>query len=453
MPTTVSGTILQTPQPGILQVLEDHLVTIDDDGAIVSVAPRGGLTADTSLAADEVLIPGMIDTHVHAPQWPQLGTALDLPLEVWLNNHTFPLEARFSDVAFARRVWRSMVPSLLHYGTTTAVYYASIHEPATIALAETCIEIGQRAFIGRVAMDHPDGTPEWYRDAGPSESVEASARSIEALRSLPDPLGLVQPMVTPRFIPACSDAALEGMGELAEATGALVQTHCSEGDWEHGYVLDRHGCTDSESLNDFGLIRQHTVLAHGTHLTGSDRELLVARGAGVAHCPLSNAYFSNAVFAARTSLDSGMRVGLGTDIAGGSSASLLAQCRQAVTSSRMLEDGLLPGVLGVERARIDIPTAFWLATVGGADLIGIPAGLLEPGRVFDAVALHIGGRSTVGVWDEIDDWDRIFEKLVRSSGPADVVDVWVQGKRVVSSPGAGKVAGEGYSRSDTRDSL
>ena len=432
MPTTVSGTILQTPEPGILQVLEDHLVTVDDDGVIVSVVPRGKIVADRSLDTTEVLIPGLIDTHVHAPQWPQLGTALDLPLDQWLNDHTFPLEARFADLTFAENVWASMVPSLLRNGTTTAVYFASIHEPATIALAEACIGFGQRAFIGRVAMDHPDGTPEWYRDTSPSESVDASFRSIEALRSMPDPLRLVQPMITPRFIPACSDAVLEGMGELADATGALVQTHCSEGDWEHSYVLDRHGCTDSESLDCFGLVQQHTVLAHGTHLTGTDRELLIANGAGVAHCPLSNSYFSNAVFSARVSLESGLRVGLGSDIAGGSSASLFVQCQQAVTSSRMLEDGVVPGVFGVEQSRIDIPTAFWLATVGGADLLGIPAGLLEPGRVFDAVALRIGEGSTVGVWDGLDDWDRIFEKLVRRSDPANVTDVWVQGKCVTN---------------------
>ncbi len=432
MPTTVSGTILQTPEPGILQVLEDHLVTIDDRGVITSVAPRGGVVADRTLGSDEVLLPGLIDTHIHAPQWPQLGTALDLPLDQWLNDHTFPLEARFVDLGFAQSVWASMVPSLLRNGTTTAVYFASIHEPATTALAGACIRFGQRAFIGRVAMDHPEGTPEWYRDNSAAESVEASFRSIEALRSMADPLHLVQPMITPRFIPACTDAAMEGLGELATATGALVQTHCSEGDWEHGYVLDRHGCTDSESLSRFGLVHEHTVLAHGTHLTGTDRDLLIAAGAGVAHCPLSNSYFSNAVFPARASLESGLRVGLGSDIAGGSSASLLVQCQQAVTSSRMLEDGVVPSVTGVENSRIDIPTAFWIATVGGADLLGIPAGLLEQGRVFDAVALCIGDESTIGVWAEFDDWHRIFEKLVRRSNEADVIDVWVQGKCVTS---------------------
>ena len=173
-------------------------------------------------------------------------------------------------------------------------------------------------------------------------------------------------------------------------------------------------------------------LAHGTHLTGTDRDLLIAAGAGVAHCPLSNSYFSNAVFPARASLESGLRVGLGSDIAGGSSASLLVQCQQAVTSSRMLEDGVVPSVTGVENSRIDIPTAFWIATVGGADLLGIPAGLLEQGRVFDAVALCIGDESTIGVWSEFDDWHRIFEKLVRRSNEADVIDVWVQGKCVTS---------------------
>ncbi|MYH88878.1 MAG: amidohydrolase family protein, partial [Acidimicrobiaceae bacterium] len=93
---------------------------------------------------------------------------------------------------------------------------------------------------------------------------------------------------------------------------------------------------------------------------------------------------------------------------------------------------MVPGVSGNKHSRIDIPTAFWTATVGGADLLGIPAGLLEPGRVFDAVTLRIGEGSTVDVWDDFDDWDRTFEKLVRRSNPSNISNVWVQGKCVTN---------------------
>lgn len=414
---------MQTPSPERLDVLPDRLVTVGDDGAIESVrVAAADAVAGLDLGPEVVLVPGMIDTHLHAPQWPQLGTGLDLPLERWLFEHTFPLESRFADLEYARRVWAAMVPSLLAHGTTTAVYHGSVHEPATVALAEACLRHGQRAFVGRVAMDHPDGTPAWYRDDSATAAVAASARSVDAIRALPDPLGLVAPIITPRFVPACTDAALRGLGELAAATGTRVQTHCSESDWEHGYVLDRCGRTDADALDAFGLVGEHTVLAHATHLTDADRALLAARGAGVAHCPLSNAYFADRPFAARRALEAGVRMGLGTDVAGGPSPSVLAQCGHAVAAGRRLVDG------GDPAARIDVVTAFWMATTGGAELLGIEAGLLVPGRQFDALAVDLSG---LGIDPDLDGPDRVFEKLVRLAGPADISAVWVAGRPVV----------------------
>jgi guanine deaminase len=212
-----------------LEVLTDRDVTVDDAGRIVTIEPAGGeAEPDVVIPDGTVLVPGFVDTHLHAPQWPQLGTGLDLPLDQWLFEYTFPLEARFDDLDLAVRVWDHMVPALLRLGTTTVTYYGSIHEPATVELAEACVRHGQRAFVGRCAMDHPEGTPEWYRDPSPLIAVDASARSIEAIRALPGAAGLVEPIVTPRFVPACTDAALTGLAELAATTGTLVQTHCSE---------------------------------------------------------------------------------------------------------------------------------------------------------------------------------------------------------------------------------
>jgi len=435
MSLTVRATILQTPTRDHLEVLEDHVVTVDGTGVITSVAPASAAaTADTTLPTTSVLLPGVIDTHIHAPQWPQLATGLDIALEQWLLDYTFPLEARYADTDFARSVWDRMVPELLSRGTTTAVYYSSIHEPGTTALAEMCVFRGQRAFVGRVAMDHPNGTPEWYRDADANTAIAASHRSIEAIRSLAGAGGLVQPIITPRFIPACTDALLMGLGELAEATGVLVQTHCSENDWQHRYVIDRHDRTDVSSLLRFGLVRDHTVLAHACHLTDDDVDTLVDVGAGVAHCPLSNSYFANAVFPASRYLRRGLRVGLGTDIAGGPGGSVLNECGHAVTSSRMLEDGvdsrLAPDGRGVPGSRIDIVTAFWLATVGGAELLGVPTGLLAVGNAFDAIEVDVGNRGALGIWPEVDDWPRIFEKIVRGASSSDISTVWVNGADV-----------------------
>ena len=430
----IRATILQTPSRDRLEVLEDQVVDVDTAGVISSVrSAKPGDAVDVHLPASMVLVPGMIDTHLHAPQWPQLGTGLDLPLDQWLFENTFPLEARCADETYARHVWQSMVPALLANGTTTAVYYGSIHEPATIALAEQCMQSGQRAFVGRVAMDHPEGTPEYYRDASAVESVEATARVIEAIQTLDPTAKLVAPIITPRFIPACTDDSLRGHGELAHATHVRMQTHCSEGDWQHGHVLERCGTNDAFALDEFGLIADHTVLAHATHLDDRDRGLLVERGAGVAHCPLSNSYFANAVFPLRRNLDAGLRVGLGTDVAGGSSASLFTQCDHAVTVSRMLEDGVdvtRTDARGVAESRVDVVTTFYLATAGGAELLGINAGLLAPGNVFDALAIDVSPDGPLGIAPEIDGWERTFEKLVRRGSPASIRSVWVNGQLV-----------------------
>ena len=424
---TIHGTVMQTPVPTALEVLPECTIEVGPDGRILSIRPDSPADgADVVLGSDLVILPGLVDTHLHAPQWPQLGTGLDLPLEDWLFQHTFPLEARFDDEAYAASVWERMVPTLLAHGTTTVAYHASIHVGATTLLARTCIRHGQRAFVGRVAMDHPDGTPEWYRDTSATRSVERSLESILAIRALDDPFGLVRPIVTPRFVPACTDAALTGLAELAASTGTTVQTHCSESDWEHAHVLGRTGVSDTAALDRFGLLRDNTLLAHATHIDDDDRRTIADRRAGIGHCPLSNTYFANRPFSGRRAIDAGIAVGLGTDVAGGPSPSLLAQCSHAVDASRRLDDlhlDLIP-------ARIDIVTAFWMATIGGATALGLDVGLLAVGRPFDAIAVST---HRLGVDPDLDGPDRIFEKLIRLAGRDDVREVWVAGRRVAGT--------------------
>ena len=442
MTLAVAGTLMQTPAPDRLSVI-DAVVAVDTSGTIAAVhdgsTPEGAAagqaameaaTERVDLAPGTFLMPGLVDLHIHAPQWPQLGTGLDLPLERWLFDYTFPLEARYADTEFATAVWDDLVPSVLAMGTTTAVYYSSNHLQATTALAEACARHGQRALVGRVAMDHPTGTPEWYRDATATDGVDASAMSIESVTALASPL--VEPIITPRFTPACTDALLEGLGELAAATGVRVQTHCAESDWHCGYALDRFGASDPIVLNRFGLMRPRTVLAHSDHLTATEMALASGRGAGVAHCPLSNAYFANAVFGVRRALAASLGVGLGSDIAGGARPGLLGVCQDAVTVSRMLEDGVDPAIgpadRGVAASRIDTMTAFWLATAGGAAVVDLPVGLIEPGRRFDAMAVSTdrpGG--AIRLWEGIDDEARAFEKVVRLATADDISHVWVDG--------------------------
>jgi len=438
-----------SPERGVIDRLDDVLISIDENGTIASIHRHGDpnyrTIRETRAAAGELvtlpegsyLLPGFVDLHVHAPQFPQLGNALDVPLEVWLQRYTFPLEARYEDHAFARRAYRLLVDDLIANGTTTALYFATIHQDATRILADTCLERGQRALIGKVAMDNAEECPDYYRDASTDAALSGTRDLIDYIRSHPDNAEKrVLPVVTPRFIPSCTDATLEGLGTIARDCGCHVQTHCSESDWAHGYVLSRHGMTDTASLDRFGLLGRRSVLAHANFLTEKDVETLKARQSAVAHCPLSNAYFANAVFPLRAALEKGLNVGLGTDISGGPSASMFENCRAAIMASRMLESGVDPRLDAASRstfgpARLDFRDAFHVATAGGAKALDLPVGQFSPGYRFDAMVVDANAdKGTIRLWGDLDIGDDILQKIIFGASRANIAGVWVDGRKL-----------------------
>ncbi|NHO34412.1 amidohydrolase family protein [Acetobacter sp. LMG 1636] len=433
--------MLDALSPGEV-VLSKAALLIDQTGMIVERAESGTSQFDQLLRHHDttwhdersILMPGLVDLHIHAPQWPQLGTALDRPLEQWLKNYTFPLEERYNDIAFARGVYEELVPALLAQGTTTALYFATIHEKSSLELARSCLKYGQRGFVGLVAMDDSILCPETYRYSEPEAAISATRRFIDAVRQLPgNEGGLVQPVITPRFIPACSETLLRGLGDLACETDVRVQTHASESDWEHDYVKDRFRCTDVEALEAFGLLRRHTVLAHAGFTSADDRKRIRKHHAAIAHCPISNAFFAGAILPIRHLLDEGTACGLGTDISGGYSPSILENARQAVVAARMLTSGVNPDLLqqkrGSQGMAIDFTEAFWLATRGGAEALGVPVGQLRPGMMFDA--LKLDPRVSMLFPSEEDNAEETVQKIICHAGIHSIACVWVNG-RIVS---------------------
>jgi guanine deaminase len=441
-----------TKRRGDIDFFHNGLIALDADGAILYVllpqdkdyaeqkdrhAAAGTLVA---LPEGSYLLPGFVDLHIHAPQYPQLGSALDVPLEVWLQKYTFPLEARYADAAFARQSYRLLVEDLIANGTTTALYFATIHQEATRILADTCLEAGQRALIGKVVMDNADQCPDFYRDASPDDALRGTEELIGYIRNHPEnAAGLVKPVVTPRFIPSCTDATLEALGALAKQCDCHIQTHCSESDWEHGYVLERHGITDAESLDRFGLLGRHTVLAHSNLITPSNMDTIRARRSGIAHCPLSNAYFSSAVFPLKAALEKGLHVGLGTDISGGPSGSLFDNMRSALFVARLLESGVDPHLGPAERSRhrgvwIDFRDAFYLATTGGGIALDLPVGTFSPGYQFDAIMIDTTAQhGTIRLWEDLDRGESILQKIIYTASKSNIAKVWVSGRQVSRS--------------------
>ena len=172
---------------------------------------------------NRLVLTGLTDTHIHAPQYPNAGVFGKSTLLDWLNTYTFPLESSFSNLDTAARIYNRVVARTLSHGTTTACYYATNHVPATNLLADICQSRGQRAFVGRVCMDRL--SPEDYRDEGTEQAVEASRACIEHVQRIDPGYELLTPIITPRFAPSCSMETLRALGKLHHETGVPAQTH------------------------------------------------------------------------------------------------------------------------------------------------------------------------------------------------------------------------------------
>jgi guanine deaminase len=435
----IVGTWFHVPRKGRVEVLANTVIAVDASGTIEAVLRPGTAGYDAARRGAVELpgyqLPGFVDLHVHAPQYAQLGQALDEPLEVWLQKYTFPLEARYADLDFARPRYEALVADLLANGTTTALYFATADLAPTKLLADICVDRGQRALIGKVVMDDPASCPEYYRDHSAEAAIADTRTFIDYVRSHPaNADGRVLPVVTPRFIPSCTDEALAGLGALAQECGCHVQTHCSESDWAHAHALSRYGETDTAALHRFGLLGRRTVLAHSNFITGDDIDMIAGAGGGVAHCPVSNVYFANAVFPLRWVVEKGVHVGLGTDISGGPISSVFEAARAAVQASRMLDSGVDPDIpqskRGAPGAKVTIAAAFELATAGGGEALDLPIGRFEPGYRFDAMAINpdapAGGIRLFGETDP----DAVLEKILYTATRANIAHVWVDGVRV-----------------------
>lgn len=440
------GTAFTSKTAKEVQILENHLFCINPEGVIEKIAaPKDaayqllleayqGEENFHRLAKGQYFLPGFVDLHVHAPQWAQAGTALDIPLYDWLNTYTFPIESKFSDLDFAKRVYNDVVSTLIANGTTTVLYFATVHKEASLMLAQICAEKGQRGLVGKVVMDNPDQTPEYYRDADTQTALADTEEFILAVRELRKSTKQgVYPVVTPRFIPSCTDESLKGLGELAAKYDTYIQSHCSEGDWEHGYVKDRFQKNDAFALHDFGLLSEKSVMAHCNFLEDEDAELFAKTGTAICHCPISNAYFANSVIPIAHLYSKGVEIGLGSDISGGFSPSLYDNARQAVISSRMLEDGVdtrLPSAeRGVSNSRITINEAFYFATAGGGESLSLPIGRLAENYAWD---VQIIDTDKIPIYDSNENLHDVFQKIMYLARPENIREVWVQGEKVHS---------------------
>lgn len=356
--------------------IDDGFLSIED-GKIVEVGewtshPDGEPTLD--LSGDYLLVPGFIDTHLHAPQLEMIGSYGGHLLE-WLNKYTFPTESQFADVDHARRVSKLLYGQLLRNGTTTALLFSTIHAEATAAFFEAAEEIGYRAIIGKTMMDRnaPDALIE-----DPKRSFEESRELLKRWHGAAD--GLLHYAVTPRFAPTSTPALLERAGDLVrEFPGVWVHTHVSENQAELAWVAELFPeARDYVDVYDrAGLLTNRTVLAHGVHLSPEEMIALRTNDTALSHCPNSNLFLGSGLFPMKEIIEAGVRFGLGTDIGAGTTPSIVNAMADAYKIQQVRNVSLSPFHL------------WYLATLGGARALSLDdrTGSLEPGKDADFLAI------------------------------------------------------------------
>ena len=382
----VKGIFLDTPAPDSLRVREGYMLC--EDGLCVGFsaeAPSGVTVLDYT---GQIITPGLVDLHLHAPQYSYCGTAMDLELLDWLQQYTYPEEAHYADPSYAKLGYGYFVQDLRRSATTRACIFATLHTDATLELMRQLQEAGLAAFVGKLAMDR--NSPDIYREPSAAAGLAETRRWLDACRaahSLHE--GPVRPMLTPRFTPSTSDEYMKGLGELAAEYGVPAQSHLSENPGEIAWVAELCPGTKfyGESYSRYGLFggAVPTVMAHCIYSPDEEAALMKANRVMIAHCPTSNENVIAGIAPAAHYLRGGWRIGLGSDVAGGHTLDLFAVMAAAVQVSK-----LRWRYIDQSEKPLTMTEALYMATVGGGDFwadFGEKVGLFEPGYAFDALVL------------------------------------------------------------------
>lgn len=383
------------------------------------------------MGSNQLLIPGLIDTHIHAPQYVFTGTGYDMTLLDWLNTYTFPREAEFSCVKVAKENYTKVVDRSLKSGTTTACYYGTIHVEATKILADIISEFGQRALVGKVNMD--TNSPKFYIENNAQESLDATKNVINYIQSLNN--SLIIPVITPRFVPSCTSDLMMELGKLSKTLKLPIQSHLSETPSEIQWVqeLFPNSKSYSEIYDAHGLLNDQTIMAHCVHLSKEERALLLERNVGISHCAASNFCLLSGVLNVKRLFKEGYsKIGLGTDVAGGYSPSILESIRQAITASKVIHIQTRDSGCESVCEPLSLAEAFYMATLGGACVLNLESkvGNFEVGKSLDAILVDLDSCRPIHTFDHDTLADK-FEKFIYLGDDRHMKEIFVNGNAIL----------------------
>jgi guanine deaminase len=360
-----------------VEYIDDGLLIVEngyvrETGTAEALLP--GLSGEVELVEhrDKLIIHGMIDCHVHFPQVDIIASYGEQLLD-WLNRYAYPVEQKFADAAHAAEVADFFVDELLRNGTTTALVFATVHPQSVDAIFDKALKQNMRLLAGKVLMDR--NCPEELRD-DPRSGYTDSLALINKWHGN----GRVSYAITPRFALTSSESQLAEAGRLAsEHPDVYVHTHLAENGDEVELIAKQFPWSASylDVYEHFGLVRERSVFAHCLHLDDRDRKTLSKHGGAIAFCPTSNMFLGSGLFDLRSANDKGIPVGLGTDVGGGTSLSVLRTASEAYKVLHLQGQALPPF------------DALYLATLGAARALYLEdkIGNFEPGKEADFVVL------------------------------------------------------------------
>ncbi|ENW83362.1 guanine deaminase [Acinetobacter sp. NIPH 284] len=323
---------------------------------------------------EQLIIPGMIDTHIHFPQTEMVG-AYGEQLLSWLNTYTFPTEIQFKDKAYASEIAKFFVNELLKNGTTTALVFCTVHPESVDALFEAAEQHQMRLIAGKVMMNRH--APEALCDSADS-SYDDSKALIEKWHGQ----GRALYAITPRFAPTSTPEQLERAGQLkAEHPDVYVHTHLSENKDEIAWVKDLFPAQKGylDVYHHYGLTGQRSVFAHCVHLEDAEWQCMHETDSAIAFCPTSNLFLGSGLFPLKKTWQQQVKVGLGTDIGAGTSFSLLQTVNEAYKVQQLQGD------------KLSAYESLYHATLGGAKALDLDdkLGNFNVGKEADFVVLNL----------------------------------------------------------------
>ena len=374
------GNIIFTKTPESFTVIEQGYIIVQN-GKVKEVCENLPIEYKDLEIIDygnKLIIPGMNDLHCHAPQFKNLGIAMDKDLLPWLNDYTFPEEGKFKDLDYSENMYKRFIKEVWKQGTTRIAVFATVHKAASLQLMDLFKKSGLGAFVGKVNMDL--NCPDFLR-----ETSEASLQDTEdILVSYGNKTSLVKPIVTPRFVPTCSSDLLQGLGELCAKYGVPMQSHLSENKSEIQWVKELYPDSNyyGEVYDKFSLFGQTpTLMAHCSFSSEEEIALMKKNNVMAVHCPSSNLNVGSGMLPIRNFINKGIKLGFGSDISGGHTCSLFKTMVYAIQVSKLFWANSNKEIQFLSNAE-----AFYIATKGGGSFFG-KVGSFEKDYDFDALIL------------------------------------------------------------------